>query len=129
MKVINNLMSAAALAISGEGVTMAVKGGLDPDTVVEVLNAGSGRNSATLDKYPRQILPGTFDAGFSIGLMLKDVRLCLGQAHTLGLNLPVADAVASIWERAGMDFGSDADFTHIVEVAELAAGVAARSKG
>lgn len=129
MKVINNLMSAAALAVSGEGLAMAVKAGLDAETVVNVLNAGSGRNSATLDKFPRQILTGTFDAGFSIGLMLKDVKLCMDQARGLGLDLPASEAVTGIWQVANDRIGPDADFTRVVEIAERAAGVKIRAKG
>lgn len=128
MKVINNLMSACALTVSAEGVTMATKAGLDPAMVVAVLNAGSGRNSATLDKFPRQILPGTFDAGFAMGLMLKDVLLCLEQAHAMGLTMPAAEVVAGEWRRATEALGADADFTRIVELAERAAGVVIRSK-
>lgn len=129
MKVINNLMSASALAVSGEGLAMAVKAGLDAETVVDVLNAGSGRNSATLDKFPRQILTGTFDAGFSIGLMLKDVKLCMDQARKLGLDMPASHAVTHIWQLANDRIGADADFTRVVEIAETAAGVKIRSKG
>jgi 3-hydroxyisobutyrate dehydrogenase-like beta-hydroxyacid dehydrogenase len=124
MKVINNLMSASALSVSSEGVTMAVKAGLDPEMVVEVLNAGS----ATLDKFPRQILTGSFDAGFSIGLMLKDVRLCLAEAQALGLTLPACEAVAEIWETAARKIGPNEDFTRIVQVAEEAAGIVVRGR-
>jgi len=116
------------LAISAEGATMAVKAGLDPDTVVDVLNAGSGRSSATLDKYPRQILTGTFDAGFAIGLMLKDVRLCLEQAGALGLDLPACRAVATVWEHAADEIGEKEDFTRVVQIAERGAGVTVRSR-
>lgn len=123
MKVINNLMSASALTASAEGVTMAVKAGLDAETVVNVLNAGSGRSSATLDKFPRQILTRSFDAGFSIGLMVKDVKLCLGQAKSMGLDLPASDVVATIWEQAERALGGEADFTRIVQMAEQSAGI------
>ena len=126
MKVINNLMSAAALVISGEGVGMAVKSGLDAETVIQVLNAGSGRNSATLDKFPRQILTGTFDAGFAIGLMLKDVKLCLAAAEVLSLDLPASRAVAMTWERAANEIGPLEDFTRVVQVIEKEAGVLMR---
>jgi 3-hydroxyisobutyrate dehydrogenase-like beta-hydroxyacid dehydrogenase len=123
MKVVNNLMSAAALAISSEAVTLAVKAGLDAETVVAVCNAGSGRNSATLDKFPKQILPRTFDAGFSLGLMLKDVELCLKQAENLGLSLPAAEQVRAIWRSAVAELGADADFTKIILPVEARAGV------
>lgn len=128
MKVINNLMSASALAVASEGVAMAVKGGLDAATVVDVLNAGSGRNSATLDKFPQQILTGTFDAGFSLGLMLKDVLLCMDQAHAMGLDLPVSEAVADTWRKAERTLGGDADFTRIVQIAEAEAGIEIRAR-
>jgi 3-hydroxyisobutyrate dehydrogenase-like beta-hydroxyacid dehydrogenase len=64
MKLVNNLLSAAALAITSEGVALGVKAGLDPHTMIGVLNASSGANSATADKFPRAVLPRTFDFGF-----------------------------------------------------------------
>lgn len=128
MKVINNLMSAAALAISSEGVTMAVKAGLDAETVVDVLNAGSGRNSATLDKFPRQVLSGSFDAGFAVGLMLKDVNLCLARAQEMKLDLPVSVVVGNVWAKAAEILGPDADFTRIVEINEQPAGILIRRR-
>src|SRR3546814_10780489 len=66
-KLANNLLAAAAIAISSEAMAMAVKGGLDPRIMLDVINSGSGRNSATQDKFPRSILPGTFDYGFGNG--------------------------------------------------------------
>ncbi|GGB42926.1 oxidoreductase [Sphingomonas metalli] len=128
MKVVNNLMSAHALVVAGEAAAMAVKAGLDPETVVSVLNAGSGRNSATLDKFPRQVLPGTFDAGFAMGLMQKDLHLCMSQAKAMELSMPASELVAEIWAKATEELGGDADFTRVVERAERAAGVKIRSR-
>jgi 3-hydroxyisobutyrate dehydrogenase-like beta-hydroxyacid dehydrogenase len=68
MKLANNLLAACAIAISSEAFVFGVKGGLDPATMCEVFNASSGRNTATLDKFPRSVLPGTFDFGFSTAL-------------------------------------------------------------
>jgi 3-hydroxyisobutyrate dehydrogenase-like beta-hydroxyacid dehydrogenase len=81
MKLANNLLSATAMAISCEAIVMGVKAGLDPKVMVDVINAGSGRNSATQEKFPRSILPRTFDYGFATGLMYKDVKLCLEEAQ------------------------------------------------
>src|SRR5438309_10206442 len=83
MKLANNLLSATAMAISCEAMVMGVKAGLDPKVMVDVINAGSGRNSATQEKFPRSILPRTFDYGFATGLMYKDVKLCLEEAQAL----------------------------------------------
>ncbi len=74
MKLANNLLAAAAVALSSEAMVMGVKAGLDPKVMLDVLNTSTGRNSATLDKFPRSILPGTFDHGFATGLSYKDVN-------------------------------------------------------
>ncbi len=66
MKLLNNLLSGTAMAISSEAVVMGVKAGLDPQQIMDVINAGSGRNSATQDKIPRCVIPRTFDFGFAI---------------------------------------------------------------
>src|SRR5262245_65839771 len=73
-KLANNLLAAAALVVSSEAMAMGVKAGLDPKILLDIINAGSGRNSATQDKFPRSVLPGTFDFGFATGLSYKDVR-------------------------------------------------------
>ena len=75
-KLANNLLAAAAIVLSSEAVAMGVKAGLDAKVLIDIINAGSGRNSATQDKFPRSILPRTFDFGFATGLSYKDVRLC-----------------------------------------------------
>ncbi len=76
MKLANNLLSASALAVTSEVMVMGVKGGLDPTVMLDVINSGTGRNSASVDKFPKAIMPRTFDFGFAIGLLLKDIRLC-----------------------------------------------------
>jgi 3-hydroxyisobutyrate dehydrogenase-like beta-hydroxyacid dehydrogenase len=123
MKLLNNLLSAAALVLTSEVTVTGVKAGLDPRTMIDVINAGSGRNSATQDKFPRTILPRTFDYGFTNRLMAKDVNLCLEQAERLGLKLPAASAVRSAWARALSEIGADEDFTTIVKLYEREAGV------
>jgi 3-hydroxyisobutyrate dehydrogenase-like beta-hydroxyacid dehydrogenase len=126
VKLINNLLSACALAVSSEALTLAVKAGLDARTVIDVINAGSGRNSATLDKFPRQILPRSFDAGFTLGLMSKDVDLCMDQAEGFGLSLAACRVVRDTWSRASRDIGPEEDFTKIILAIEGPAGVVVR---
>ena len=123
MKVVNNLLSGSAMAISAEAVAIGVKAGLDAATMIDVINAGSGRNSATLEKFPRSILNRRFDYGFAAGLMLKDIRLCLDEAEALGLSMPVANAVRALWQRTIDTLGPESDFTRIVETVENDAGV------
>jgi 3-hydroxyisobutyrate dehydrogenase-like beta-hydroxyacid dehydrogenase len=123
MKLANNILAANVLVATSEVVVMGVKAGLDPDVMIEVLNAGSGGTSASRDKFPRAILPRTFDYGFATGLMVKDVRLYLDEAKALGVPVDVAEAISRLWEIAARDEGPDSDFTSVIKPLEKAAGV------
>ena len=123
MKLANNLLSATAVVATSEAVVMGVKSGLDPNVMIDVINAGSGLNTASRDKFPRSILPRTFDFGFATGLMVKDVRLCLEEMKALGLSMEVAEAVGRLWEVVIRDMGPEFDFTSAIKPIEKAAGV------
>jgi len=123
MKLVNNLLSAAAIAITSEAMVLGVKAGLDPTTMIEVINAGSGRNTATQDKFPRCVLPRRFDFGFATELLYKDVRLCLAEGETLGIPMIVGSAVRQLSSIVKATQGSDSDITEIVRTSEQWAGV------
>jgi len=123
MKLVNNILAANVLVATSEVVVMGVKSGLDPGVMIEVLNAGSGATSASRDKFPRAILPRTFDYGFATGLMVKDVRLYLDEANALGVPADVAETIGRLWETAARDQGPDSDFTTVIKPFEKAAGV------
>jgi len=123
MKLLNNLLSATAMAISSEAVVMGVKAGLDAKQIIEVLNAGTARNSATVDKFPKTVLPRTFDLGFSLALLNKDVRLCLEEADALGIPMVVGNAVRQLIVLAQASEGVDADMSEMVKPLERWAGV------
>jgi 3-hydroxyisobutyrate dehydrogenase-like beta-hydroxyacid dehydrogenase len=125
-KLANNLLAAAALVVSSEALAMGVKAGLDPKVLIDIINAGSGRNSATQDKFPRSILPGTFDFGFATGLSYKDVRLCVDEAESLGVPMVVGAAVRQMLAVTQAKFGAQSDFTCIAKVLEEWAGVEIR---
>jgi 3-hydroxyisobutyrate dehydrogenase-like beta-hydroxyacid dehydrogenase len=97
--------------------------------MIEVLNAGSGATSASRDKFPRAILPRTFDYGFATGLMVKDVRLYLDEAKALGVPVDLAEAIGRLWEATARDQGSDSDFTAVIKPLEKAAGVIVGAAG
>src|SRR5664279_3017502 len=128
MKLANNLLSATAVVATSEAVVMGVKSGLDPSVMIDVINSGSGLNTASRDKFPRAILPRTFDFGFATGLMVKDVRLCLEEAKTLGLSMEVAEAVGRLWEVVIREMGAESDFTSAIKPIEQAAGVVVGGK-
>ncbi len=123
MKLCNNLLSATALAISSEAMVMGVKAGLDPQTMLDVINSGTGRNSATVDKFPRAVLPRTFNFGFATGLMYKDVRLFMEEAENLGVPLWVAPAVRQLWQQTCVELGPESDFTAVVKSIERLAKI------
>ncbi len=123
MKLANNFLSATAIVATSEAVVMGVKAGLDPRVMIDVINAGSGLNTASRDKFPRAVLPRTFDFGFATGLMVKDVRLCLEEMKSLGLSMEVAEAVGRLWETVIRDEGPGSDFTAAIKPIEKAAGV------
>jgi len=129
MKLANNFLSATAMAASSEAIAMGVKAGLDAGVMVEVINSGSGCNTATTQKFPQSILPGKFNYGFGMGLMVKDVRLFLAEAEQLGIPTEVAQAVGRLWEAAIKEHGADTDFTRIAQTVEKKTGVQMRARG
>lgn len=123
MKLANNFLSATAMAATSEAVAMGVKAGLDPAVMIDVINAGSGRTTASDGKFPQTILPRTFNYGFATALMLKDVRLCFDEARQLNVPSAVMGAVLDQWETTNAEYGGDSDFTAIVKMIEKRAGV------
>jgi len=123
MKLVNNLLGAVAIAVTAEGMAFGIKAGLDPARMIDVLNVSTGINSATRDKWPRSVLPRTFDFGFAAALSLKDTRLLLDEAAAAGVPLPLGQIVADYLERTLEREGPNADFTAIAKVVEAAAGL------
>jgi 3-hydroxyisobutyrate dehydrogenase-like beta-hydroxyacid dehydrogenase len=128
MKLLNNLLSATAMAITSEAMAMGVKAGLDPSLIVDVFNAGTARNSATQDKIKQHVISRTFSYGFGIGLLNKDIRLCMGEADALGVPMVVGSAVRQLLSIATASEGYDADMTAIAKTVEEWAGVTVGSK-
>ena len=129
MKLVNNLISAANMATAFEALVLGAKGGLDPDMMVDVINVSTGRNSATLDKVPKAVLPGTFDYGAKLSTMVKDIALGLKEAETLGVPMWVHEMVDQLWRFGATQGLGEADITSLIHVLEGWAGVEVRSRG
>lgn len=123
MKLVNNLLGAVAIGVTAEGMAFGIKQGLDPAKMIEVLNQSTGINSATRDKWPKSVLPRTFDFGFAAALSLKDTRLLMDEAAAAGVPLPLGKVVQDYLERTLVREGPAADFTAIAKVVEAAAGL------
>jgi 3-hydroxyisobutyrate dehydrogenase-like beta-hydroxyacid dehydrogenase len=123
MKLVNNLLGAVAIGVTAEGMAFGIKAGLDPARMIDVLNQSTGVNSATRDKWPRSVLPRTFDFGFAAALSLKDTKLLMEEAGSAGVPLPLGAVVQEYLERTLEREGPEADFTAIAKVVEEAAGL------
>lgn len=122
LKALNNLLSAVNLAAVAEVMLAGRAFGLEPDVMLEVINASTGRNHASQTKLPDHVLPGTFDSGFALRLMLKDIRIAAGLQADAGGPAPFGTACRELWERAGAELPAGADNVEVVRWLEDAAG-------
>ncbi|MFT3864347.1 MAG: NAD(P)-dependent oxidoreductase [Solirubrobacterales bacterium] len=123
MKVINNMISASCLAATSEGMVLGAKAGLEPAAMIDVINSSTGRNAHSEQKFPNHILPRTFDFGFQIGLMLKDLRLCMEMAEELEVPMWVSGEVRQLVALAVGNAGGDQDITTLIKQVEAWSGV------
>ena len=123
MKLLNNMLSFAAFVASCEAFALGVKAGMDPDAMVAVINTGTGRNSATTDKFPNNILPRTFDYGAKMMISFKDISLFLDEAQRLGVPLWLAPVVKQVIGFAIAQDGDGNDVTTLVKHYEKQCGI------
>jgi 3-hydroxyisobutyrate dehydrogenase-like beta-hydroxyacid dehydrogenase len=128
-KLLNNLLSATALAITSEAVTFGITAGLDPAMLLAVFNAGTGRNTATATKFPDQVLNRRFESGFRLELMAKDLELCLGEVRAKGFPMQVGGLVQQLWTNADAQAEAGADHTEIIRFFEQLSGVELPASG
>ncbi|WP_114812446.1 NAD(P)-dependent oxidoreductase [Paraburkholderia kururiensis] len=118
LKLLNNMLSTTAFAITSEAYVAGIHGGLDPEVMMAVFNAGSGKNGATLDKFPKHVLPATFDFGFPVGSVCKDIGLAVEECQALGVPMRVGSAARQVWNDAAMQDGAACDMTELVRYVE-----------
>lgn len=122
-KLANNMISAAGMAAAFEASAMAVKAGVDARTLIETVNASTGRNSATMDKFPAAVLTRSFDYGGKLSTMYKDVLLCLEEARELNVPMWVGSNVVQLWFHAVTQGRGNDDYTALIKMIEDWAGV------
>ena len=133
MKLLNNMLSFAAFVASCEAFALGAKAGLDPDVMVEVINTGTGRNSATTHKFPKNILPRTFDYGAKMMISFKDISLFLEEAEHFGVPTWLAPVVRQVIGFAISQGGDSKDVSTLITYYEKwcgieIAGAAARTR-
>lgn len=113
MKALNNLVSAAGLLAVVEALRVGESFGLDPDRMVDVFNASTGRNNTTENKARQFMLSGTYASGFAMRLMVKDMASALRMAEVESVDATQSDACLASWRRAFEALAPDADHTEI----------------
>lgn len=113
LKAINNLLAGVHLLAAAEGFAAGKRFGLDPELMLSVLNSASGRSVATEQKLPRFVVPETYDSGFAMSLMIKDMRIATGLADALGGPATLGERAVELWAKAATDLGPQADQTEI----------------
>ncbi|WP_028936440.1 NAD(P)-dependent oxidoreductase [Pseudonocardia spinosispora] len=119
LKALNNLMSAAHLLASSEAILAGMRFGLDATVMLEAVNGSSGRSGSTQNKWPNYIVPGTYDSGFTSGLMVKDIRIALDLVTATGTPSRLAARTVELWSDAVDELGPSADHTEIARWLQL----------
>jgi 3-hydroxyisobutyrate dehydrogenase len=118
MKALNNLVSAGGLWIASEALLIGERFGLSPERIVDILNASTGRNNSTENKFKQHILPRSFASGFSLGLMAKDLRVAADLAAATGQASPLTRLCTELWSEAESKLGGSQDHTAIIKLLE-----------
>jgi 2-hydroxy-3-oxopropionate reductase len=118
LKLLNNMLSSTAFAITSEAFVAGVRGGLDPQVMMAAINAGSGRSGASQDKFMKQVLPRSFDFGFPISSVCKDIGLAVEECEALGVPMWIGNTVRQLWNFAGRQDGMQRDMTELVRSIE-----------
>ncbi|MFL5248565.1 MAG: NAD-binding protein, partial [Myxococcales bacterium] len=79
-------------------------------------------NNSTLNKFHQFILSRRFDAGFSLDLMVKDLRTAMEIAHATGSPVPLGEACLEAWTQARNTLGPGTDHTAVARYWEQLAG-------
>jgi 3-hydroxyisobutyrate dehydrogenase-like beta-hydroxyacid dehydrogenase len=126
MKLVNNLLFAANLAAACEAFAMGAKAGLDPDLMLAMVNAGTGRSVAT-ERVMEEVLSGRFAFGAAVAVMDKDARLGLAEAAALEVPMWTIEQAARLWRLAAIRGGAE-DLTTIARLVEGWAGAEIRRR-
>ncbi len=118
MKAMNNFLSAGTLALTSEAVITGSKFGLDPEVMVDIINASTGRSNSSEDKFPKFVLPKTFNSGFYLGLMAKDLRFAVDLAESEKTPNGFINLLSGIYDKAEKDLGFEADNTELFRYLE-----------
>jgi 2-hydroxy-3-oxopropionate reductase len=122
LKLTNNILCAVAIAATSEAFVMGAKAGLDPEVMLQAINAGTGNNTATQSMFPRAVLTRTFDYGAALHILMKDIDLAIEQGEAFGVPMWVCQAARLLFKHAIFTDSENEDLTGIVRFVERNAG-------
>lgn len=111
VKVLNNYVSAAGLAAAAEALLVARRFGVEEETLIDVFNASTGRNNSTENKFKQYVLNSAYNSGFSLDLMVKDLKLAMDVADACGVEARLGHSCLDLWQAAQSWTGQHADHT------------------
>ncbi|MGK7376704.1 NAD(P)-dependent oxidoreductase [Planococcus sp. 1R117A] len=123
IKALNNMISATTLAATGEAMALGVKLGLDPNKMLDVINSSTGRSFSSDFKFPNQVLTRNFEVGFTLDLMVKDLKIAMSMAEEEKVPMFISSASFQLWKHAWSQGGGSQDHTAIVKYIEEMFGV------
>ncbi|WP_081649460.1 NAD(P)-dependent oxidoreductase [Thalassospira lucentensis] len=115
VKIVNNMLVAAHLLTMSEAIRLGTAAGVEVEHLISALSAGSGRSAISEVNYPKWVMNGAFDSGFTMGLMRKDMRLAMALAAQKDVAMPVSELAGVLWAQSADAFADDADFNRITE--------------
>lgn len=118
MKLTNNVLCAVAIVATSEAMTMSAMAGIPADAMLQILNNGTGRNIATMNVFPEAVLPGTYNYGATIEVLMKDVDLAIAQGEELGVPMWVSQAVRLVMKHGVYQGRAQQDLSRIVQIIE-----------
>jgi 3-hydroxyisobutyrate dehydrogenase len=113
VKALNNLLSATHLLVTSEAMMVGEDFGIEPEVMLSVFNVSSGRSGSTENKWPNFILPGSYDSGFALRLMVKDMKIAVDLAERSGVACQLGEESVTLWQKAANALEPDADHTEI----------------
>ena len=118
MKLANNLLFAVSLVATAEAMTLAGKGGIAPEAMLQVLNNSTGRNFSTMVLFPQAVLPRTFEFGATFEILMKDVDLAIEQGEELGVPMWVCQAARLVLKHGVFQGRAQQDLSRAIEIVE-----------
>ena len=113
VKALNNLLSATHFWVTSEAIIAGQRFGLDPEVMLSIFNGSTGKSGSTEIKWPKYVIPETYNSGFKLRLMLKDIRIAVELAEKSGFPIELGADVVELWKRAAADLPEEADQTEI----------------